>query len=147
MSERLNHRFDEALISGYLDGELTQSEAQRVRLHLEDCAECHRLADELGRIREATMTTDFPVPDDRQWDETPVSGLSALFRNLGWTVMLLWIGGLAAYGIWQLATHPENLMEGLLVFGVWFGVGLVFLSVLIDRIKSIKTDRYRRVQK
>lgn len=147
MSEGLDHGFDEVLISGYLDGELTQAEQQRVRLHLEDCALCRRLADELTRIREAAMSTDLPVPDDHQWDETPASGLSALFRNLGWTVMLLWIGGLAAYAMWQLATHPEDLVEGLIVFGVLFGFGLVFLSVLIDRLKSLKTDRYRRVRK
>ena len=56
MSET-QHGFDEALISGYLDRELTQGEAQRVRLHLEDCAECRSLADEITRLREATMAT------------------------------------------------------------------------------------------
>ena len=41
---RQDHGFDEALISGYLDGELTQGDAQRVRVHLEDCAVCQRTA-------------------------------------------------------------------------------------------------------
>ena len=49
------HDFDEALISGYLDGELTQGEAQRVRVHLEDCVECRKTADRLGQIKEATI--------------------------------------------------------------------------------------------
>lgn len=147
MSEALDHGFDEALISGYLDGELTQAEEQRVRLHLEDCSACRALADELKRIREAAMSTDFPLPDDRQWDETPRGGLSTFFRNVGWAVMLLWIGGVTVYGLWQLITNTEDLMENLLVFGLWFGLGLVFVSVLIDRLKTVKTDRYRRVQK
>lgn len=147
MSEANTHRFDETLISGYLDGELTQADEQKVRLHLQDCARCRGLAEEMTRIREAAMSTDFQLPDDRQWDETPRSGLSSLFRNFGWTLMILWIAGLAGFGIWRFATDTENLLGNLLVFGVWFGFGLVFLSVLLDRIKTAKTDRYRRVEK
>ena len=147
MTEAHDHRFDEALLSGYLDRELTQGEEQRVRLHLQDCADCRELVRELTRIREAAMSTDFPLPDDRQWDETPRSGPSSFFRNFGWTLMILWITGLAGYGIWQLLTNTEDLLVNLLAFGFWLGFGLVFLSVLLDRLKTMKTDRYRRVEK
>ena len=147
MSERIEHGFDEALISGYLDGELTQGEEQRVRLHLEDCGECSRLAGELTRIREATMSTSFAVPDDRQWDETPRGGFSRVMRNSGWLILVGWIVGLSAYGIWHLVTDTENLVENLIAFSMFLGFGLVFFSVLVDRIKTWKTDRYRRVEK
>ena len=105
MSDAHDHRFDETLISGYLDRELTQADEQRVRLHLQDCTHCRELADELTRIREAAMSTSFPLPDDRQWDETPRSGLSSYLRNFGWLLMILWVVGLAGFGIWQLLTH------------------------------------------
>ena len=49
------HEFDETSISGYLDGELTQRDDQRVRLHLEDCAECRAIADGMRKMKEATM--------------------------------------------------------------------------------------------
>ena len=147
MSEVKKHRFDETLISGYLDGELTQAEDQRVRLHLEDCAHCREQAEALIRIREAAMSTDFPLPDDRQWDETPRGGPSSFLRNVGWMVMILWVAGLAGFAVWQLIRSPEGLAEKLLVFGFWLGLGLVFLSVLIDRLRTMKTDRYRRVEK
>ena len=147
MSERIDHGFDEALISGYLDGELTQADAQRVRLHLEDCAECGRLADELTRIREAAMSTDFHVPDDRQWDETPRGGFSRVLRNGGWLMLVAWIVGLSVYGIYHLVIDTENLLENLLAFSMFLGFGLVFFSVLLDRLKSWKTDRYRGVEK
>lgn len=147
MSEGMDHGFDEALISGYLDGELTQGEEQRVRLHLEDCAECRRLAGELAEMREATMSTEFRVPPDTQWDETPRGGGSRLLRDFGWIVMCLWVAGLVGFGLWKLATDLEHLWTNLLAFGFWFGFGLVGLSVLIDRLKGLKTDRYRRVLK
>lgn len=65
------HEFDEAILSGYLDGELTQGDEQRVRLHIEHCAGCGIVIDELRKLREATMNSNFQVPDDTQWDETP----------------------------------------------------------------------------
>ncbi len=147
MSDAHDHRFDEALISGYLDRELTQGDDQRVRIHLMECARCRALADELTNIREAAMSTSFPVPDDRQWDETPRSGLSTFLRNFGWTLLVLWVVGLSGFMLWHLITDGEDLVEKLLVFGAWLGFGLVFLSVLMDRLKSYKTDRYRGVEK
>ncbi|MDR9451886.1 MAG: zf-HC2 domain-containing protein [Acidimicrobiia bacterium] len=146
MSE-MQHGFDEALISGYLDGELSQGEEQRVRVHLEDCPECRATAEELHRLKEVTMTTEFRVPDDTQWDETPRGRGSGFFRNFGWLILLAWIVGTLGYGLWQMATDTEELFEVLIVFGAWLGFGLVFVSVLIDRLKTRKTDRYRRVEK
>ncbi|MDX1644376.1 MAG: zf-HC2 domain-containing protein [Thermoanaerobaculia bacterium] len=147
MSRQIDHGFDQALVSGYLDGELTQGEHQRVRLHLEDCAECRRLAEELAAIREATMSTTFRVPPDRGWDETPRGGVSRLLRDFGWMVIGLWVLGLIGFGLWKLATDLDDLWPNLLAFGFWFGFGLVGLSVLVDRLKGLKTDRYRRVLK
>jgi predicted anti-sigma-YlaC factor YlaD len=146
MSE-VQHGFDEELISGYLDGELSQGEEQRVRLHLEDCPECRAMTEELNRLKEVTMTTEFRVPDDTQWDETPRGRGSGFFRNFGWLILLAWIVGTLGYGLWQMATDTEELFEVVIVFGAWLGFGLVFLSVLIDRLKTRKTDRYRRVEK
>ena len=146
MSE-VQHGFDEELISGYLDGELSQGEEQRVRLHLEDCPECRAMTEELNRLKEVTMTTEFRVPDDTQWDETPRGRGSGFFRNFGWLILVAWVVGTLGYGLWQMATDTEELFEVVIVFGAWLGFGLVFLSVLIDRLKTRKTDRYRRVEK
>ena len=44
------HQFDEALLSGYLDSELTQGDEQRVRLHLEGCAACKSEIEELRKL-------------------------------------------------------------------------------------------------
>ena len=143
----LKHGFDEALLSGYLDGELTQGEEQRVRLHLEDCAECRTTTDELQKLRKATMETSMNIPNDTQWDEAPRGGLSTFLGSFGWLIAVAWVIGLAGYGIWQVATNSQNLFEAVVVFGLWLGFGLVFLSVLIDRLKTRKTDPYRRIEK
>ena len=140
------HGFDEVLISGYLDDELTQGEAQQVRIHLEDCATCRATAAELQKLKEATMSSDFKVPDDG-WDETPRGGASRILRNAGLLVGLAWIVGLTMWLIWELANDPEGLVGLLLVGGFLLSAGLILASVLIDRRRAMKTDRYRRVQK
>ena len=139
MSERLHEpapapcgrRFPEELLSGYLDRALTQGEHQRVRVHLEDCAACRGLLAELAALRETAMNTRFLIPADDQWNERPRGGLSRVLRGGGWLV----------------ATAPESLFEKLLIFGGASGGALLFLSALVDRLRALPGDRYRRVEK
>jgi predicted anti-sigma-YlaC factor YlaD len=147
MSET-RHGFDEALLSGYLDGELTQGEEQRVRLHLEDCAECRSVTDELRKFREATMNTEFQVPEDTQWDETPRGAISRLLHNSSWLIAGLWVVGIGAYLVWQMATDSESVQfEAILGFALLLAFGLIILSALIDRLRTRKNDPYRKVKK
>ncbi len=142
------HEFNEALLSGYLDGELTQGDAQRVRLHLEGCAECSSVVDELRSLREATMNTEFQVPEDTQWDETPRGAVSQLLHNMGWLTYGLWFVGVVAYLLWQINTDSESVQwEALLGFGLVLGFVLIVLSALVDRLKTSKDDPYRKVKK
>lgn len=147
MTDRCPTGFHEALLSGSLDGELTQADAQRVRLHLEDCAACRSLYEELLRVRTASRGTSFqPVPDD-QWDERPRGPVSLAARRLGWVMLIAWIVVVAAFAAWQLATSPEGLGVKLLIFSCVAGPVLLFVSVLVDRLRTLKTDRYRGVLK
>ena len=148
MVDRCSVSFDEALLSAYLDDELTQEESQRVRLHLEECASCRTTFEEMKEIREATMTTPFSGFDDGQWDERPRGGVSRLLRGAGWLLILGWILGVSFIGFREFAAAPAmGGFELLLVGGLVGGTVLLFLSILIDRLQTYKTDRYRRVQK
>lgn len=139
--------FAEELLSGYLDGALTQSEAQRVRLHLEDCAPCRRQYQEMKTLREATMSTRFVIPPDDQWREIPRSGPSRFLRGSGWILLLVWAAVTGAFVLWQLATASVGVVEKSLVFTGLSGMGMLFISILLDRLKSYKSDRYMRVEK
>ncbi len=147
MTGNCQRPFDEALLTGYLDQVLTQEEEQRVRLHLEDCSDCRSLVADLAAMREATMTTQFEVPTDDQWSETPRGPASGLAFGLGWMVLILWLVGISGFALGQLWSGPETLAEKLLAFGAISGFALIFLSVLIDRIRAARTDRYRGVKK
>ena len=139
--------FDEALLTGYLDGVLTQADDQRVRLHLEECAECRRLIDEMRETREATMSTRFELPADDQWNEAPRGLISRLSFGFGWVLLLAWAAGMVGLLVGHLWSSDLPLGEKLLLFGGLSGVALLFLSVLIDRLQTRRDDPYRRVQR
>lgn len=147
MPEPCGRSFDAALLSGWLDRALTQSDEQRVRIHLEDCSSCRTQVERMRQLREVTMSTEFRVPPDEQWSERPRTAASRLSLGTGWIIVIVWTLALAAYGAWELWTSDEALIEKLLVFGLWAGFGLLFLGVLLDRLRAMKTDRYREVEK
>jgi anti-sigma factor RsiW len=147
MAESCPARFDETLISGHLDGELTQAAEQKVRIHLGDCEHCQTVLGELRALRETTMSTEFHEPDDSQWDERPQTGLSLIARGTGWVIAIVWAVFFATYGLWHFWQGSANLVERLLVFGGLSALALLFTSVLLDRIRAARSDPYREVEK
>jgi hypothetical protein len=144
---RCGRSFDGALLTGFVDGALTQADEQRVQIHLEDCAECRTAVEDLQENREVTMTSRFETPPDDSWDERPRGLLSGLSFGIGWLMILAWIAVMASFALWQIFTGPENLLVKLMVFGGLSGFALLLLSVLVDRLKVLPSDRYRGVKK
>jgi anti-sigma factor RsiW len=147
MPERCARPFDEALLSGYVDGVLTHAEEQRVRVHVEDCAACRRQVEEMQQVREVTMSSRFKAPADDHWTEAPRGAASWLAFGLGWTFLILWGSIVGSYALWEFWTSDGPIADKLLAFAPASAVVLLFLSVLIDRLKAMRTDPYRRVQK
>ena len=147
MTKSCPNAFDETLISGHIDGELTQADDQKVSIHIKDCDHCRRLFDELITMRETAMTTRFDVPTDDQWNEGPRGGLSSTARALGWTMAVVWVVVVTGFGLWQAWQGPESMFEKLLIFGGVSAIALLFVSVILDRVATAKTDRYREVKR
>lgn len=140
-------RFGEELLSGYLDGALTQRERQRVSLHLESCPDCRRELAELGALRSAARGTAFTLPADEEWPELPRTAGSRALRLGGWTVVVLWLVAVAAIGLVELLRSSAPAWERVALAGGVAGFALLLLSVLLDRLHDLRFDRYRRVQK
>ena len=49
------------------DGTLGSIRRAELELHLDQCEDCRRFADDLARIRQAAASLDRPVPPDRVW--------------------------------------------------------------------------------
>jgi anti-sigma factor RsiW len=139
--------FDEELLSGYVDRALSQGDRQLVELHLEDCAACRSLLAELGAMRQAARGTIFVVPADEQWRELPRTTSSRLLRLGGWGLLLAWLAAVTVLAVVELSRAGLPVWERLMVGGAVAGFLLLLLSVLLDRLHDMKTDRYQRVQR
>jgi|TARA_Y100000294_G_scaffold139966_1_gene133609 predicted anti-sigma-YlaC factor YlaD len=147
MPEPCGRTFDEALLSGYLDGALVQGDEQRVRVHLEDCNTCRTLVEELAELRGATMSSTFNTPGDHEWSEAPRTEASRLIRGLGWPLVIVWAILVGTYAMWQGWLESENLIEQLILVGGVSGFAMLLLGILLDRLKAMRTDPYREVDK
>jgi hypothetical protein len=147
--------FPEELLSGYLDGALTQQEEQQVRLHLERSLEARTMLAELAELRSAARQTPFAPVEDRQWSEQPRTRASALAMRFGLVLLALWGLGVVFVIGWQASHAPSGteMHRGMIWWAaaLWTtGLGgalLVFLSILGDRLTDRRHDRYRRVLK
>jgi hypothetical protein len=139
--------FDEEHLSGYLDHALPQTQAQKIRVHMEDCEPCRSLYEELKALRDAARGTTFKEPEDDVWPELPQSRGSFFSRSLGWTVVVSWLVVVTAIALWRFFSQTGDPLEIFLVLGLPGGLVLLFLSVVMDRLRDLKTDRYRGVQR
>lgn len=136
------------LLSGFIDGELTQQDAQRVRLHIDNCADCQSELEALTSIREKIGQAKLSDVRRDVWREGMNDKGVKATRGLGW---LLFLGGiLVAAGIvlYELVTSDWSLSltEALIVGGIYGGLLLLFISVLRQRLIERKTDKYKDVE-
>jgi hypothetical protein len=135
------------MLSGYIDGELTQQQQQRVRVHCESCRDC---ADELERLeelrREIGKSRLSPLSDDI-WREHMKEPTVELTRGLGWILLIagiLAISGIAVYEFvidTSAATHLK-----VITALIWVGLGALLVSVLRQRLIERKSDKYKDVE-
>ena len=147
MTQACRPGFDETLLSGYVDSELTQADSQRVRLHLQECDQCRMLMEDLVEMREAAMTTPFPILLDEEWQEKPRAAGSGWLRRVGWLLVVAWGLGVGVLAFQGFIKGDASWIEKLLILSLLGGGMLLFASVLLDRLKSLKTDRYKEVEK
>lgn len=144
----MNHCHDiEALISGYIDQELSQQKAQRVRLHIESCDKCRNVYQDLLAIRKEMGQLQYPECEEAKLERIMKEPVSKMLGIVGWVLLII---GLIGFMGWQAFTFytqpavPTWAKIGVLL--IELGVLGLFLSVLRQRLIARKTDKYRNVK-
>jgi len=134
-------------LSGYLDGELTQQQRQKVELHLEQCTQCSRLMVDLqelrGRMHGAQLS---PVGAD-QWRENMEDSGVQMSKGIGWVLLI----GAALVMFTIIAAHflADDSISGFMKFLIsafYLGWAALFVSVLRQRLIERKSDKYKDVE-
>jgi putative zinc finger protein len=135
------------LLSGYLDGELTQQERQRVEIHLDACTECKTSLDELRALRESIGKARLSAVGQDVWREMMDEPVVRTTRSIGW---LLLIGGILivmGFGLFAFVFDSSlSLVEKLVAGAIYGGLALLFYSALRQRLRERKTDKYKDVE-
>ena len=135
------------MLSGYVDGELTQQQRQLVTIHCRDCEQCQQDLDDLKALRERVAGSKLSEIGEDKWRESmPETGVQNT-RSIGW---ILFLGGLLV--IVSIAVvgflFSDEISAGmkLLIVAIYGGLGLLFVSVLRQRLIERKTDKYKDVE-
>ncbi len=134
-------------LSGYIDGELTQQERQQVERHVEDCAECRRLQQDLTELRSQLHESVGREFGNDRFREAFQSPGNQLLSTLGWIAL---VAGVLLLGIFIVASFlaDDSVSAGMkILIGLpYFGLLLLFVAVLRRRLREARNDKYKDVE-
>ena len=135
------------LLSGYLDGELTQQQRQRVETHCDTCTECKKNLKELRALRESIGKARLSEVDQDVWRERMDDTTVRTSRGIGWLLILGGVLVAMGMGVYEFVIDSSlGLAEKLIVGVIYGGFVVLFFSVLRQRFIERKTDKYKDVE-
>ncbi len=135
------------LLSGYLDGELTQQEAQKVMLLLESDAEYKQLHDEMAVMRLEVQSLSLQDSELEHLDRLFKEPVAKTSRMFGFALIAVSSVIIVAFILYSVFINAAISLLIKLSIGL-LGIGSLFLlfSVLRQRMISNKKDKYNRVK-
>jgi len=154
MSDRFekDHELARRLMMGALDGELPEDERETLNRLLESDEALREEWAKLRNVKEVTGTMVYREPPEEIWDEYWMSVYNRFERGVGW--ILLSVGALTVFA-WGLWVWLHSLFEDaevpflikLAIFGMFLGLGVLFLSVIREKFFTRRQDPYKEIQR
>jgi predicted anti-sigma-YlaC factor YlaD len=136
----------EVLISGYLDGELEPGAQRVLEDHVQGCTACRREYESMKRLVVGSRTVlAVAEPPPHVWDTFLDTVYNRLERKTAWSLFILGMFALGAYSVvWFYQVPWASVMLKTLISVPALGMILLFISVLRQRLRIARTDRYSR---
>ena len=148
----MDHQKIKELISSYHDKHLSEEQKKMIEEHIQQCEECRREFEEMGKFEEVMQKMELKQPPKEMWQVYWTSIYNRLERRIGWillsigAIIMLFFGGYKAIeGIIQDTTTPLILKIGILT--VLGGLAILLVSIGRERIFVRKRERYKEVVK
>jgi len=148
----MDHQKIKELISSYYDGELDEEQKKLVKSHLEECSECRKEFEEMGKFEEVMSRMALKKLPKEAWQMYWTSVYNRLERGIGWilfsigAIILFFFGGYKLVeGIIQDASVPLILKIGIL--SVLGGLVVLLVSLLREQLFVRKRERYKEIEK
>jgi len=136
----------EVLLSGLLDGELDPEQRARLEAQIAASPALRREYENLQRLSVGTTRAlAAPPPPPERWDHFLDDVYNRIERRTGWGIFVVGAAALVLYGIVLFVREPwAGALTKLLVAAPVVGLGVLFLSVLRERLAARRHDRYSR---
>ena len=149
----MNHNCEdtEALLSGYLDGELTQGDRQRVEVIMEDCQDCAQTFEDMKKLRGEIGGIEYEHMTETERLKAAKDPVAEAGASIGQILVIggfiIFYGSLIYFALKGMLADPDTpLFMKIGLPAILIGMGILFTSVIIDRIKASKTDPYKDVE-
>ena len=136
------------LLVGLLDGELDPQETMEVNDHLMRCSQCR---DEFEQLRETTgklESVTFETPSDETLRRLWKNPFSRLSRIGGLLLVIMGYAALIGYALFVYFTSgKEVIWNKLSVAAIVIGFIILFVHVVVERVKTYGKDPYKEIEK
>lgn len=138
----------EKLLILYIDEEISKDERKAVETHISSCSHCNTMMNQYLKLKRTSSEISFTKPSDETMDGYWAQVSSRLSRGGGWIFLIIGSIILALYAIYRFTIDPSiHSFIKVTIAAIVIGIVLLFISVLIERIRDLKTDRYRGIEK
>ena len=135
------------LLSGFVDGELTQQQRQLVALHCEGCARCREYLSNLRALRERIGKAHLSEVGEDKWRETMNDSTVQTTRSIGWLMFIAGLLAVVGVGLFVFMFDDEiPIGVKLIMVGIYGGLATLLFSVLRQKLIERKTDKYNDVE-
>lgn len=139
------------LLSALVDNELDPEQKKAVGDHLAACADCRAEYARLNRLKEVTDSMKYFDLPDKLWAGYWNGIYNKIERGLGWIFLSLGVILIVSIGAWEtlnkffLDSRPPLILKIGVGSGI-FGVIILLVSVIRERLFSRAHDRYEEVE-
>jgi len=135
------------LLSGFVDGELTQQQRQLVTLHCNGCSECLRDLLELHELRVRIGKAKLSEVGEDKWREAMDDSTVMTSRSIGWLMVIAGLLAIIGIGVFVfLFDDSIPVWMKLIMIAIYGGLATLLFSVLRQRLIERKTDKYKDVE-
>ena len=137
------------LMTGYIDGELSDAQRRELESHLRACEACTRELEEFVAIKENLTMIKFKEPSDAELERYWGRVYNRLERGVAWILFSLGAIVVLCWGafkmIEEIIQDPNiSLVLKIGVVSLVVGVVVLFVSMVRERLTVRKTDKYSR---
>lgn len=143
-------KYSREWLAGYVDGELSQEDERTFAQELARNPELQAELEEFTRLKEVTGMAHYADLPEEVWENYWESLYKKTERGLGWILFSVGAILLGCFTIFQLfeqmysdPTTPLLIKVG--VTALCFGLVILLVSILRERLFSYRRDRYKEV--